>query len=679
MSNLLNKMGNIKTNIPNANKGKFSGRGDLDGKLDFDGLETLKRSEQFLEKLRRSNFDLGEMENLIKKDGNQLIIAIAGSGKTTTLLCKIQYNILTGELSKMMEVNGSIMPVMSNVLVCTFLKSGAEELRKKLLELQESLGLQKTVHMIKFSTLHSEFYQSLRELGYSLTIISEKENTSLLRRVVKANNILFNGKTINSTKLQDLETALYFTRSRLDDKRYSSDIYLECGIGPREVDNLIEGWRKLRVLSGKIDFSDLEEILYNACYIEQNESVINHLADKYDFIYIDEFQDTSQIQYKLLKIMAINTKKVVAVGDDDQTIYSWRGSDINIITKEFVSDFDAEVSKLTYNFRCPSNVLKAVVPSITKNVNRVDKDLKAFREGGTTKIKWYRTLSEASSYLQEVTYNSLKENKTVAIICRTNMDGLIPALTFENNGRFAFSISSKSMTLDNYIGRLILRIGKLFYSHSEDVIKPVLNSISWEDSYSIDSMARFCSENKLTVFETKDEDIKYSLQDIGGIIIHWKRILQEEGEMSAFFNILDYFKNTVFKKDNSFNNNCREVIDAVIFYAEANDCNRVRDVIEGLYNLNISLTSRVGQNNTRVKVVTAHEFKGKEADVVVIWNDSEGVFPPSINVSTEDFEEERRVHYIACTRAIDELHIIAKNGRPSVFLKEMDLSIGEVV
>lgn len=679
MSGLLDKMGNIQSNMPKKKSQSFHGRGTTQEVLSEVNLSNLKKSDQFIERLRGANFNLEEMEEAIKQKGNQLIIAIAGSGKTTTLLCKVQYNILTGELSKRLEVNGNLVPVMSNVLICTFLKSGAEDLRKKMMELQDSLGVQKTAHMLKFSTLHAEFYQTLRELGYSLSIVSEKENTAFLKRAIKANNILYNGKTLNSTQVQDLETALYYTRSRLDEKRYSSDIYLECGIGPSEIDNLIESWRKLRVLDGKTDFSDLEEILYNACYEKENLEVINHLSNKYDFIYIDEFQDTSQIQYKLLKIMSINAKKVVAVGDDDQTIYSWRGSDINIITREFVGDFDATVSKLTYNFRCPSNVLNMVIPSITKNINRVEKELKAFNQGGISKIKRYSSLGDASSYLQKVAYGALAENKTVAVICRTNMDGLIPALTFENGGRFAFSISSKAMTLDNYIGRLILRIGKLFYSHSADVIKSVLGSVSWDESYNIGAMAKYCSENKLTVFETEDEDLRYSLPDSANIIIQWKRVLQSEGEISAFFYILDYFKQVVFKKDNAFNNNCREVINAVKFYTESKGYSKVRDAVENLYSLNTSLTSRVAQINTRVKVVTAHEFKGKEADVVIIWNDSEGVFPPSIEMSVDDYEEERRVHYIACTRATKELHIISKVGSPSFFLREMDLSFGEEV
>lgn len=681
MSDLLEKMGNIKTSIPNKDEDTFLGKvkSDLkENKINQRGTK-LKKSELFLEKLRNSNFNLDEMEDVIKTDGNQLIIAGAGSGKTTALLCKIQYNILTGELSKKYEINGNLVPIMANVLVCTFLKSGAVELKERMSKLQSSLGLQKTAHMLNFSTLHAEFYKILRELGYSMGVISEKENMSLLKKVLKANDIKINGKMLNSNQLDDFSTALYFTRSRLDEKRYSPEIYLECGIGPREVDALIADWGKLRVLDNKIDFSDMEEILYNACYVQQKENVINHIASKYDYIYIDEFQDTSQVQYKMIKILAMGCKKVVVIGDDDQTIYSWRGSDVNIITNDFKDDFDCQVSKLTYNFRCPSNILTPVISSIERNTNRVDKSLKSFNEGGVLKVKYFNTLSEASSYLSKISYDSLKDKKDVTVICRTNMDGLIPALTFENMGRFNFSISSNSMTLDNYIGRLILRIGKLFYSHDQRIIKSVISSMSWEEGYKIGAMAKYCSENKITVFETEDEDLKYSLPEICNVLIQWKHYLREEGEIVTFRRILEYFGYNVFRKNNSFNNTCREVIKAVIFILESNKFTKVREVVDYIYNLNNSLVSRIGIKNARVKIVTVHEFKGKESDVVVLWNDSKGVFPPSDEISLEDFEEERRVHYIACTRAIQELHILTNKNKHSYFFDELDLRNAEVV
>lgn len=677
---LLTEMGNIKTKIKDPNQSSFKGRstnlGEWYDDVDYDNL---KRSDSFLVDLKRNGFNLEEMEDAIKTEGNQLIVAIAGSGKTTTLLCKLQYNILTGELAKKLEVNGELRPVMGNVLVCTFLKSGAEDLKKRMSDLQASMGLQKTSHMIKFSTLHAEFYQILKELGYSIDIISDKDNKSLLKKAVDACDIRYNGRKLNSNQLQNLETALYFTRSRLDEKRYISDIYLECGIGPAEVDNLINKWSSLRLLDGKMDFSDLEEILYNFCYVNINEEVLNYIGSKYDFIYVDEFQDTSQIQYKLLKVMAIGAKKVVAVGDDDQTIYSWRGSDINIITKHFMKDFEAKLDKLTYNFRCPSKVLNTVKDSIANNKNRIPKGLRAAVDGGNAKVAKYTRVEDACKYLNKVAYDALTKNKTVAVICRTNFDGLIPAISFENNGRFSFSISSKAMTLDNYIGRLILRIGMIFNSHSADVIRSVLRSLSWEESYNIGAMAKFCEENKLTIFETDDEDLKYSIPETASLIIGWKLSLRENGEIETFREILEYFKNTVFRKDNPFNNNCRAVIDAVLMYSRNDTNESARDIIEGLYNLNKSLVSRIGNENARVKIVTVHEFKGKEADVVLVWNDSKGVFPPAFNMSNEDIEEERRVHYIACTRAKEDLHIISHFNKPGDFFGELDLREAEVI
>lgn len=674
---LLEKIGEVKVDFKSPNLNTFIGKGEENTNKDNDSLKGMKKSDAFIEKLRQSNFNLEEMEDAIKQPGNQLILSCAGSGKTTSLLCKLQYNILTGELSKKMELNGKLVPVLSKVLVTTFLNSGASELKDKMYELQDSMDLQKTAHLLNFSTLHSEFYKILKELGYPLKVISDKENNELLKKVLAMYKVSYGGKKLNSSHIEELNSALSYTRSRLDQKRYEKQIYFDCALSPIDIDVIINDWRKLRSIDGLLDFSDMEEILYHQACIEQNEKVLQLMSSKYDFIYLDEFQDMSQIQYKLVKVLAMNVKKIVAIGDDDQTIYSWRGSDHKIITEHFAKDFDATVSRLTYNFRCPSNILNMVIPSIEKNKMRLPKSLRAFNKGGVSKIKYFNCLEEASKYIFDITYMGLSRNLPVTVICRTNMDGLIPALTFEREGRFNFSISSRAMSLDNYIGRTILRVGKLFYSHDKSVINGALNTIFYGEKYSVSQLADFCSSNKITIFQTSDSDWEYNLPDYVLIFREWKRVLTDNGELSAFVEILNYLKYTVFAKDNAFNQNCREVIDSIILFTDTKKFKRVIDVIENLVALNNTLVSRIGQTDTRVKIVTAHEFKGKESDVVILWNDSEGVFPSPLITGIDELEEERRVHYIACTRASKEFYITSKKGKPGMFLKEMDLSFAE--
>ena len=101
-------------------------------------------------------------------------------------------------------------------------------------------------------------------------------------------------------------------------------------------------------------------MLYTFIYEEERQDVIDFISERYEFIFVDEFQDTSQKQYAILKAYMLGAKQIVAVGDDDQTIYSWRGSDHKIITETFINDFSPKISKLSTNYRCPANIVNAV-------------------------------------------------------------------------------------------------------------------------------------------------------------------------------------------------------------------------------------------------------------------------------------------------------------------------------
>lgn len=672
---VLERMANLTTKMPTKEVDSFKGTSEI---MQVKKERSEKKSEQFLGKLEKKGFNLTELEPIIKRKGNQLIIAGAGSGKTTAMVCKIQYDILTGELTKLVDINGQDRRVMANVLVSTFLKTGALELRKSLQDLQRSMGIQDTSSNIKFSTLHAEFYEALRGLGYSFDVISESANQKLLRSVIKSRKIKYNGRPMNSKNEADLMQAIAYSRTFLDKKkRYLPKIYNQCTLTPLDIDEIINAWGKLRSVEEKIDFQDMEELLYNLCYVQQKEEVIAYLSSRYDYIFIDEFQDTSEMQYALVKVLAKNAKKIVAIGDDDQLIYSWRGSAINIIMEEFREDFDAKVDTLTLNYRCPENILNVVIPSIEKNSTRLSKKLKAANSGGMVEVMGYKNYQEASGYLFDKVYGALEKDKSVAILTRTNFGGLIPALALEDKGRFNFSISSSGMTLNNYIGRMVLKIGKLFLSSKANDIKTLLKQISWDEQWNIASMADYCEMNNLTIFQLSDEDLMSSLPRVGELIIGWKDLFKQGYSESQIFQIvLNDYKELAFNTDSNFDENSRAVIDLFIFLIDSWDLEKVSEVLTKIVQLNRTLEARVEKNsNKRVKIATVHEFKGKEADVVILWDDSKGVFPP-VSESLDDveaFEEERRVHYIALTRAREEEYIIYNKAKPSIFFQELDL------
>lgn len=644
-------------------------------------ISKVKRSEMMLESIKNQGFNMSQLEEVIKAKGNQLIISIAGSGKTTSLIFKIAYDITTGEATRMVEVNGNQIRVLDRIWVCTFLKSGADELKTKLALWQRKLGLMDTSESMAFSTLHAEFKRALTAMGAVTNIIDAGVNSKNLKTVTEKYALSYDGKPLNSDVLRDLESALTYTRNRLDSKRYHRDIYDELDIGPTIVDSILKEWKHMRMEAGCVDFEDLQEILYEECYVKNNIDVINFLAGRYNYIYVDEFQDTSQIQYALLKVYANGAKKIVAIGDDDQTIYSWRGSYNKIITTEFAKDFHPTISSLNVNYRCPWNILKAVKPSLEKNTSRFKKELQSANEGGEFRVGYYFNYSMMAQDLADRIYEDVSNNMSVAVLCRVNSDGLLPALMLDKLGKIQYSISGDGMTFDSYIGKSVINIAKLFTEKATPAVKSVLSQLTW-NKYSVNNIMKVCKNNKVSFWEIPDKDLAYSCPDIAQTLFSWKSWRASQGDIYTLKLIYQHFRTDVLsRKDNNFNTVFKSVIRAVETLLDVTKATTVEEFIEELEDINERLKARKRKyNGSKVRIATVHEFKGKEADSVYIWNDSEDIFPHK-NCNFEDIEEveeERRIHYIACTRARKISTVMTMSLDIGPFVQEMDLS-GAVV
>lgn len=638
----------------------------------------LKPSELLLKNIEGFGFDMKQLETVLKTQGNQLIVSGAGSGKTTSLIFKIIYDIKTGFATKVIELNGNNIRVPESIWVSTFLKSGAEELGDSLRKWQSKLGCNDVSAAIKFSTLHAEFKRALNMLGVSTNIISGTENTKLLKDLVKSYAIKNEkGRDLNADNIRSLEGALTYTRNRLDEKKYIQNVYDDFNLGPAMVDALLRDWKAARVGKGFVDFEDLQETLYHECYVKNNASVINFLSGRYKFIYIDEFQDTSQIQYALLKVYCKDAKQVVAIGDDDQTIYSWRGSCNDIITKDFLADFNPVRNDLSVNFRCPSNILDAIKPSIKNNINRFDKDLKSFKQGGLVRYGGYPSYKQMVSSLCDMISEDVSEGNSVAVLCRVNSDGLMPALILDKLNKFSFSISGDGMTLDSYIGRCVIGIVKLFTERSTPAVKGALNSLTW-DTYSINNLMKVCKDNKLSIWNIDAKDLAYSCPSIASIIITWRGWVESVGEVEALKLVLQFYRTRVYNKDSQFNTVIRSVISSVEALLEYFEYDYVEDFLMELEDINERLKARKNKSKSQIRIATVHEFKGKESDSVYVWNDTVDVFPYKESLaSDEEYEEERRVHYIACTRAKKKSTIMYLRDCQGDFVREMDLSDAE--
>lgn len=641
-------------------------------------LKKMKPSERLLAEIKSYGFNMTQLEVVLKQKGNQLVLSCAGSGKTTALIFKVIYDQKTGWATRVQEVNGNLIRVPEKTWVCTFLKTGADELKASLVKWQRRLHCVDTSQSIAFSTLHAEFKRALNAMSVSTNIISESENTKYLKEVLKGYALKNGeGRPLNSDNIRDLMGALTYTRNRLDNSRYNNEVYDELNIGSSIVDAILRDWKLERKKNNFWDFEDLQERLYEECYVKQNQEVISYLANRYSFIYIDEFQDTSQIQYALLKVYASAVKQIVAIGDDDQTIYSWRGSYNGIITTDFLNDFSPVKNDLSINFRCPSNILNAVKPSIEKNTKRFYKDLMSSREGGLVRFGAYPNYKRMVTSLSDMVYEDVKNGKNVAILCRVNSDGLMPALILDKLNTISFSISGDGMTLDSYIGRTVLGIIRLFTERSTLAVKNALSLLTY-DQYCINSLMKVCKVNKVSIWNISRQDLEYSCPSIAGRILQWRNWREINGEIGALRLVLEDYRINVFQKDTQFNDVVKSVISSVETLLDYYDYKYAEDFLVELEDINERLKARKKKVGTQVRIATVHEFKGKEADSVYIWNDSEGIFPYRGSEEDEDnYEEERRIHYIACTRAKEISTVMYLKDRPGDFVHEMDFQGAE--
>ena len=635
-------------------------------------------SERFLERISEMGYDLTELVGALKTWGNQLVLSCAGSGKTTFTVLKLLYGTKTGKLTQKVEINGNTVRTMARIWVSTFLRSGAKELEYEVAKWNKKLGYVDTSKSISFSTIHAEFKSVLNACGISTNFINAKDNSVALRNIVKRFGVRSNGKFLNSEQLTDLEGALTYTRNRLDEKRYVHQVYTDLGLTSIEIDAILNDWYKAREAAGKMDFEDLQDILYTKLFVEEDQNIIDCVTDRYDFLFIDEFQDTSQKQYAILKVYMQHAKQTVVVGDDDQTIYSWRGSDHQIITKKFIEDFSPSVSKLSTNYRCPANIVNSIVPSIERNSERLEKSIRASKEGGEVRLGVFPTYNAMVKKLNELIYQDISDRMNVAIICRENSDGLLPAMMLDRDGRFSFSISGEGMSLNSYMVKQAMNVVRLVSEKATSGVASALKQLTYS-TWEVDTLVSALKNSGETIWNVPMDEVSYSCPSISGILEEWRNVYRsvKEGkisEMDLVEYLLSYYHNFVYEKESTYNMRMRSILSSFVVLVRSDGFSSASEFLYELNEMNLRLQSRMKLNNVDIRIVTVHEFKGKEVDSGYVWNDSFEVFPHKKAETQEELEEERRNHYIACTRPKKRLTIMTIQGKEGMFISEMDLS-----
>lgn len=681
--------------------------------------------DEFYTRLDALGYDYSQTKSFIESGDFSLLVACAGSGKTTVIILSLIYGYITGRNYK-----DSGLP--KSILVSTFLKTGAEELKKEFKEWSAKLHLNLSCELknISFSTLHSEFVQSLK-LAVSLNVLSRNsyggllkatEQTSILNKIVQnaaetlgiRSNLFKDFKKIQKKELETLASFYSFLTNRIqiDDFVMSHSAIYEFNFTQKlvtefkqKVDSAKESF--YRKIGNVMDFDTMLTTMYR--HLRDNSRFAYFIYNRYQMFFIDEFQDTSEIQYEILKYYfgspakikskELPLKDVLVVGDDDQCIYSWRGSDKDIIKNRYLTDYQPNVFYMTKNYRCSSNILNFCKPSILQNTKRFDKrlDAKDF-EGKKVQVLTSIPVKNWRAFITR-----LKEEGTLGLLVRTNQDLITPILLME----LCCPQEDYALSANFEISDSMFSAFNIFYFWSdnpqdmmklEDILRVFLGLNATNLKMFLETLVRYNMTFKSPVDDLIKVANESKLEGITGFIRHFSVINSKytaDGKSDGLTDVCALIKFLISAKKVKRSNlymqihHMFSIISTLIvhgvFYGFTKSAvlSFVELTLPGKIQAK-KVTSEDSRLTVPISFTTVHDSKGKGWDSVVVYNDTAEVFPYiqyTQKLSEDQYEEERCLHYIACTRAKKLLYILtaSEESRQSPFLRECDFAYAEVV
>ena len=607
------------------------------------------------------NMNENQLKAILKTQGAVMVIAGAGSGKTRVLTNRIAYLIAEKNVLE------------SNILAITFTNKAAKEMKERIYSL-----VGETSKYIWINTFHSMCVRILRQhidlLGYNknFTILDTSEQKTIIKNIVKElnlsedsyqpNNIL---KIISNSKNSMISVNKMKAQARFGFMKNVAEIY--------------EYYQKYLKKNSVLDFDDL--MLKTIVLFEKHPEVLAIYQNKFEYIHVDEYQDTNVIQYKLIKMLSEVHKNICVVGDDDQSIYSWRGAcSDNIIN--FEKDYeDVEVIFLDQNYRSNSTILDAANAVIKNNTDRKDKALWSENKGGD-KITVYAATNDKDE-TDDIAKKILDlkaqgvDYKDIAILYRANY----LSRSMENSC-MAFGIPYKLIGSLKFLQRqeirdLLAYMNVIVNKNDEFSLRRIINvpkrGIGASSMAKIDNYAE---QYGLSLFEALKNIDMIGVSKKITTNIHLLTQLIEKYSQTEQYSIEDLIVGIY--KDSGYESMLKESADA---YAES----RIENISElvssakqfSSMNDNLidfisemSLTSDADDENEDDSVVlsTVHAAKGLEYRVVFIMGLEENLFPSIRDAeSSEDernkMEEERRLAYVAITRAKEKLFMSYANRR----------------
>ncbi|MGN0183807.1 MAG: DNA helicase PcrA [Aristaeellaceae bacterium] len=587
--------------------------------------------------------------------GPLLVLAGAGSGKTRVLTCRIAHLIDSG------------VPAWK-ILAITFTNKAAREMVERVDALSGESGKDAWV-----STFHSCCARILRrdieKLGYKreFAIYDEDDRMTVIKGVAKSLELSdkeFPPKAIKAA-ISDAKNRMLTPKEWLKD---AGDNFRNR--------KLCEAYEKYEIAlrgNNALDFDDL--LIKTLELLSEHPPVLQYYQDKFDYVLVDEYQDTNIAQYQFVRLMAGGKRNLCVVGDDDQSIYGWRGADIRNIL-EFEKDFpDCKVIKLEQNYRSTANILDAANQVIAHNAGRKEKALWTQCDPGD-KVGLYHAMDERD----EAAFAALMSKKLIsqgmrpgeiAVLYRTNAQSRVLEEAFVRAGVPNRIYGGQRFYDRKEVKDLIAYMRALVNPDDDVSVRRIINEPKRGIGDStVEALALYAGENELSlmaaVLDSEGAGLSSRAQRlVGGFADLMVELTEAMYSMSiteftsALIEKTGYVKaleESKTEENQTRIENIRELEGAVSEFAKLNPEGTLTDFLE-----NVALITDVdnlNQTSGAVTLMTLHSAKGLEFDAVFLVGMEEGVFPLSRALFDETaLEEERRLAYVGITRAKKKLYL----------------------
>lgn len=591
-----------------------------------------------------------QREAVLYNEGPLLILAGAGSGKTRVLTTKIGYLIEDMKVSPY------------NILAITFTNKAAKEMKDRI-----HLLIGDIANNLQVSTFHSFGLKLLREncdaLGYdrNFVIMDSDDSLTVVKKILKELNYdpkVYNPRGIRN-KISSCKNEMIMPN---DYSKYAVSEY------EKVVLKVYERYEDKLRRNNSVDFDDL--LLLPIRLFRENKDILSRYQERFKYILIDEYQDTNEAQYILTKMISEKYRNITCVGDDSQSIYSFRGANYKNILN-FEKDYkDAKTILLEQNYRSTKNILNAANCIIKNNKARKDKNLWTSNPEGE-KIKYYRAYNERDE--AQYTIRKIKEYinrgieyQDIAILYRTNAQS---------------RILEEEMLKEN----LPYRVVGSFYFYSRKEIKDLIAYLrlihNTKDNVSllrvINTPKRGIGLKTIENLTNKADLENKSIYDIidSGKELGFKEIIEKLREIKEDLTLTELIDKVLDASGIRSELESEGTLEAEVRLENLEEFKSITKSFEereGLISLEdflleISLISDVEEykdDANRISLMTVHSVKGLEFDNVFVVGMEEGIFPHMNSLmETSELEEERRLCYVAVTRAKRELHLVNTRRR----------------